>query len=134
MYKFLLEKRRTNRLTLDLALILISLFWISRGKYFIALLLILVAGVGFYINRKKIVSISDGGILYPYFIDKNIPWSDVENVMLRDDVLTIDLTNNKLLQSTITSLDSSISETAFNDYCIKQISANRDQSLLNEKS
>lgn len=133
MYKFLIEKRRTNRLTLDIALILISLFWISRGKYFISLLLIIVALIGFYINRKKIVIVSDEGIRYPYFLDKTINWPDIENVMLRDDILTIDLKNNKLLQSTITDVDGTIEEYAFNDYCSKHLGKNRDQNLLNEK-
>ena len=117
MYKFLIEKRRTNRLTLDIALILISLFWISRGKFLIALLLIIVALTGFYINRKKIVTVSESGIRYPYFIEKNIIWSEVENVMLRDDILTIDLKNNKLLQSRILPGPVPTDENEFNNFC-----------------
>lgn len=133
MYTFLIEKRKTNRFTLDIALLLIALFWISRGKYLIALLLILVALIGFYINRKKIVSVSDAGIRYPYFIDKNIGWSEVGNIILRDDILTIDLKNNKLLQSAVVNVGASIDEATFNNYCMQQMGRSPQQSLLNEK-
>lgn len=131
MYTILIEKRRTKRLPLDIALVFISLFWISRGKYLISFLLIIVAGVGFYLNRKKMVIISDEGIRYPYFIDKNIGWSEVVNVVLRDDVLTIDLKNNKLLQSTVEAAGGLIDEKMFNDYCMRQLKIFRQQSLLN---
>lgn len=122
MYTFLIEKRRTNRLTLDIALILISLFWISRGKFLIAFLLIIVALIGFYIGRKKIVKVSDEGIRYPYFIDKTINWAEIENVMLRDDVLTIDLKDNKLLQSTTLPGTVAIDEDEFNRFCKRLLS------------
>ena len=132
MYQFLIEKRKTNRLTLDIALICISLFWISRGKYLIALLLIVVALAGFYINRKKIVTVSDEGIRYPYFIDKIIDWSEVGNIILKDDVLTIDLKNNTLLQSTVMAMDGTLNESAFNEYCSGQLKKSDQGKLLNE--
>ena len=117
MYTLLLEKRKRKRLTLDTALILIALFWISRGKYFIALLLVIVAAIGFYINRKKIVVVSKDYIRYPFFIEKEIQWEEVANVLLKDDILTIDLKNNKLLQSSILPGEENIDENEFNTFC-----------------
>ena len=97
MYTLTLEKRKKSFRTLDIALLFIALFWIARGKFFFASLLIIVAMVGFYINRKRIVVVSEANISYPYFIDKKIDWKEVSNIILKDDIITIDLKNNKLL-------------------------------------
>lgn len=134
MYTFLIEKRKTKRFTLDIALVLIALFWISRGKYLISLLLILVALIGFYINRKKIVIVSDAGIRYPYFIDRIIDWSEVGNIILRDDILTIDLKNNKLLQSNVSSDQSNLDEKKFNEFCARQIKFFGESALFSNKT
>lgn len=132
MYKLLLEKRKTKRLTLDIALILIALFWISRGKYLISFLLIIVAVVGFYLHRNKRALISEEGIRYPYFIDKWIDWYEVDNILLKDGILTIDLKNNSLLQSAISTVDGPVNENEFNEYCRLQMKAASEQRLLKE--
>ncbi len=134
MYTLLLEKRKTKRVTLDIALILIALFWISRGRYLISLLLLSVAGIGFYIHRTKQVIVSEAGVRYPYFIDKLIGWSEVSNILLKDDILTIDLKDNSLLQSAVSFKDGGIDADEFNDYCKHQLQVASAQPLLKEKS
>lgn len=100
----------------------------------IALLLIIVALIGFYINRKKVVTISDDGIRYPFFIDKSISWTEIENIRLRDDILTIDLKNNQLFQSPVITGGPHQDEKAFNDYCLKRMKADAGEELLKEKT
>ena len=132
MYTLTLEKRKKSFRTLDIALLFIALFWIARGKFSFALLLIIVAMVGFYINRKRIVVVSEANINYPYFIDKKIDWKEVSNIILKDDILTIDLKNNKLLQAKISLAGVNPDEKEFNTFCAKQLKIYKDTILFND--
>lgn len=130
MYTLTLEKKKKSVRTLDIALLFIALFWISRGKFFFAFLLILIALVGFYINRKKIVVASESNIVYPYFIDKKIYWNEINNIILKDDILTIDLKNNKLLQATLSPANVNPDEKDFNAFCAKQLGIYKEPIFL----
>ena len=57
--------------------------------------------VGFFANKKPVIIFSDDGIEYPSFPTKKYAWSDVVQVLWKDDILTIDLKDNKLLQFNI---------------------------------
>lgn len=72
-------------------------------------------------RRSLIVLLSTNNIVYPTFPKKNIDWSELENVVLKDGLLTIDFKNNHLLQSEIISSDKNVGETAFNIFCKKQL-------------
>ena len=49
-------------------------------------------------------------------------WSDTNNVMLKDNVLTIDLKNNKLIQAVIEEGSAGeIDEEEFNEFCRRQM-------------
>lgn len=122
-YTILLEKRKAKRLLFDIAIICIGLFWMIKGEYGIAMTLIIVALFGFYTNRKLVVFFSKDKISYPSFITKTYSWDEVSNVILKDDVLTIDLKNNKLLQSTISAESAAvINEDEFNAFCMERLS------------
>lgn len=126
VYSIILEKRKTKRLTLDVALICIALFWIAKGDYAIAVVILLFAAIGFYTNRRLVATFSDDNIFYPSFISKTYSWSEISNVILKDDVLTIDLKSNKLLQTTLPVTSSEgIDEKEFNAFCQQQLSRHR---------
>jgi hypothetical protein len=72
-------------------------------------------------RRKLDVNFNKDGIVYPSFPKKNIPWNTLENVVLKDGLLTIDFKNNRLLQSEIEASGNQIDETTFNRYCEQQI-------------
>ena len=48
-------------------------------------------------------------------------WKDISNVVLKDGILTIDLKNNKLIQSVISKESADINEREFNLFCKEQL-------------
>lgn len=122
-YTIVLESRKAKRLSFDIAILCIGIFWLIIGKFLIAIMLIIVAGLGFYINRKLVVYFSKDKIIFPSFITKTYSWDEVSNVILKDDILTIDLKNNKLLQSIISTESATlINEDEFNAFCMERLS------------
>ncbi len=51
---------------------------------------------------------------------KKYKWNELKNVILKDDMLTMDFKNNKLMQAEIVNAD--IDESEFNAFAKKQLS------------
>jgi hypothetical protein len=65
----------------------------------------------------KIV-VSDNGVTRNTGLQKKtIPWSEIQNVMVRDGILTVDLKNNYLMQSKIAARMSFAEIEEFNEWC-----------------
>lgn len=56
---------------------------------------------------------------------KKINWIDVNNVVLKDNILTIDLKNNQLIQKNVDAEVSAKEEEDFNAFCTAQILASK---------
>ena len=64
------------------------------------------AVLGFYALQSTFTIIANiNGIVYPSFPKKIFKWSELDNVILKDKILTIDLKNNKLIQHTLNESD-----------------------------
>ncbi|MBC7534980.1 MAG: hypothetical protein H7258_04735 [Ferruginibacter sp.] len=100
--------------------LILAILWLLVGKYILALSISCFAVIGFYTVRKLTVTFSEEGILYPSFPKKLLLWKDISNVLLKDDMLTIDFKNNMLIQALI-SKESPVSESDFNLFCKKYI-------------
>ena len=108
----------------EIIFIINALLWLIIGKYLLAILLIAFAVFCFYSNKKSVINFSPEGIRYPSFPSKLFLWADTEQVMLKDDILTIDLKNNKLLQFALDRQNTvAIDEAAFNEFCKVQSAA-----------
>jgi hypothetical protein len=102
-------------------------FW-SKGYSLVALSHAILAGVIIlfliYLRRREhgetiIVSLSN--VILPGLAGQRIvEWNELTNVIKRDDLLTIDFKNNKLMQVQILNGED-ISENEFNQFCLRQI-------------
>jgi hypothetical protein len=55
---------------------------------------------------------------------KKFPWSDFNNIILKDGLLTLDFRNNTLFQKeALEDVEGEADEEEFNDYCRKQLDA-----------
>ncbi len=88
----------------------------------------LLAGIAFFFDlfhmvatRKKIVTISKDKIRYPTFPARNINWNSLNNVLLKDGLLTIDSKNDKVIQQLIEEDKTKIDENEFNGFCREQL-------------
>ncbi|HEY0434882.1 MAG TPA: hypothetical protein VGC95_13495 [Chitinophagaceae bacterium] len=106
-------------------------FW-SRGASLVAFSHGVVAGViilfGIYLRRKfrgETITVSENEIIIPGFSSaRTIAWIELNNVVKRADLLTIDFRNNKLLQVEIEN-DELVTDDEFNNYCHARLSADR---------
>jgi len=68
------------------------------------------------------VGFSNDMVVINTLFKKKIPWSDFNNVMLKDGLLTLDFKNNKLFQKeALDDDDVDADEDEFNDYCREQL-------------
>jgi hypothetical protein len=102
--------------------ILISSFcWIFTGIYLLGILLFSFSVISLLTSKALVITFNEEGILYPSFPVKMIGWQEVDFVMLKDDILTIELKNNKLMQFTLESEDAGLLDAGeFNAYCARQ--------------
>ena len=72
-------------------------------------------------RRKLTVLFSENKILYPSAFNKSIDWAAINNIILKDGMLTIDLKNNKLIQQYMDERNTTINEKEFNDFCKERL-------------
>lgn len=109
-----------------ITLIILSPFWFILGNPIFGVLMVLIAIASFFSARKLLVNISMENIRYPSFPRKTFSWDEVSNVVLKDNILTIDLKNNKLIQSEIARESAGqIDEQQFNEFCRMHLKNNR---------
>jgi len=105
-------------------------FW-SKGLSFVALSHAIIAGVlvlfMIYLRRKEqgaLIIVSESNVVLPSLTGQRIiQWSELTNVIKRDDMLTIDFKSNKLMHVEIINADD-ISEDEFNQFCQEQLNKN----------
>ena len=102
---FLLNKRHFGAPYLQAFFLGDALLWLIAGSYSLAALMVVLAFFSFLANRPLNIIFDENGIKYPSFPIKNYEWREVENVVWKDDILTIDLKSNKLMQFTINTYD-----------------------------
>ena len=97
----------------------ISLYWILIGYWWISLIMIMLFYLYNLSKRKLKVSFANQ-IIYPSFPTRIIQWNELNNVILKDGLLTIDFKNNKIIQQLIKH-SNAINEKEFNEFCRQQL-------------
>jgi hypothetical protein len=94
-------------------------WWCIAGVYWMALLL-LAFNIFAMLSKQKIqIIFSAQQIIYKAFPSKKILWASLNNVVLKDGLLTIDFKNDKLLQQPVE--EQQTSENDFNAFCQQQL-------------
>ena len=91
--------------------------WMKEGFWPISILLVLFIVLDIIAHKKLVVHVTDKTIIVPYILQKAIEWNELNNVLLKDGLLTIDFKNNKLFQHLILNSDEDINEKEFNEFC-----------------
>jgi hypothetical protein len=71
--------------------------------------------------QQPIVKVTEAGISYPSFPKKFIGWQELNALILKDGLLTLDFRNNRLIQQNIAGQYNSVNEKEFNDFCTQQL-------------
>ena len=98
-------------------------FWFQNAGI-IAVIIFALVYVTVTLVKGKSTSVlftEDGIHLTRLFKTVIFPWTEMDNVILKDNLLTIDFKTNKIIQVEILENSRMIDETAFNLFCIDLI-------------
>ena len=95
--------------------------WMKEGFWWLSIMLLLFILLDFIAHKKLVVHITDKTIVVPYVFQKEVNWNEVNNVVLKDGLLTIDFKDNRLFQHLILNSDEDINEKQFNEFCRQQL-------------
>lgn len=106
------------------ALLIAGLVWMKM-PYFSWLLFVLpvLALLEYQAKLSPEIGFSAEHIVFNRLLKKKYAWSEIENVMLKDGLLTIDFKNNRLFQKEIDSGDNEATEEEFNGWCRQKLSS-----------
>ncbi len=115
-------KKKGTLQSIGIIILLCGIFWMSREYTYLLLLNIFLWALYMISKRKLVITADKSCVAYPSFPEKKILWRDISNVVLKDDILTLDLKNNKIYQHIIEYTDKeAVNEAEFNDFCRKQL-------------
>lgn len=119
------QSRKGKPLTpIGLLILLIAVRWFRFANYY-AFFINIALWLLYTISRRNMnIKIREENIEYPSFPKKLIQWHNLNNVILKDGLLTIDQKNNQLYQHYILDDNNTVNEQEFNDFCkehLKQI-------------
>jgi hypothetical protein len=105
---------------------LITGFWLAQQAWLPAIILsAIVFFARFVLKKESVATFSDQHvIIIKSIFKKEHSWLAIENVILKDHLLSIDFKNNHLLQLEITAESYTIDETIFNQFCRQQLAQN----------
>lgn len=111
---------------LKLCLIILPVFWLVILPYPLIGVVSLFLGLLYVLSKREFkVSCNQEFISYPSFPPRKISWKELNNVILKDGLLTIDFKNNKLIQQLIDETNT-IDENEFNEYCKRNLKSRLD--------
>jgi hypothetical protein len=119
IFQALFQKNKNNKFDLLFGLIIIT--WLFMQLYWPAIINLVLYSLYSITARRFMVIVSEEGIIYPSFPKKTFEWIELNNMILKDDLLTIDFKNNKLIQQLTEGGIDPVDEKEFNDFCSRQI-------------
>lgn len=120
VYSFLRNRNKAfETFSLIMALLYVN-FWFKHVSVIAG---IIAVAIYFFIAlvqvKKTTVLFSEEGVhLTRVFKTAVFPWSEMDNVILKDNLLTIDFKTNKIIQVEIAESGKAVDEAAFNLFCI----------------
>jgi hypothetical protein len=100
----------------------LAIGWMSLENYWMLLAVIVFALINSMLKERHEIKFFDNLITINTFPQKEIKWFELNNVMLKDGILTIDFRNDKLIQSEFNHEESDAdNEEQFNNYCQQQL-------------
>ena len=70
------------------------------------------------------LAVDPAGVLVNTFPKKLYPWAEINNMLIKDDYITIDFKNNKLIQKQINEPVTEAIKNEFNAFCAEHLAKN----------
>ncbi|MEO6613447.1 MAG: hypothetical protein ABIT05_15735 [Chitinophagaceae bacterium] len=101
----------------------ITMTWLQMGAWWPAILCFVLGTLYVVAKRPLLVHILEEKIIYPAYPKKNIDWTELNTILLKDGLLTIDFKNNRFIQHAIDEKANTVNEQEFNEFCRQQMIA-----------
>jgi hypothetical protein len=126
------ERRRGEIVGYRISFFIAALgFILLPEKSFFTILLTVLFIIPLFLERQikfpEEIGFDDEGITINTFSKKYYPWSLINNVVLKDGLLTIDYKDNRLFQKEIEEQVSPVLESEFNEFCRSKLEARNRQ-------
>lgn len=111
------------RITLFLA----GSFWFMHpyGKW-LGWIFLIAGFLEWQIKFPEEIAVSENHVIFNSFPRKKYKWNEIENILIKDGILTIDFKNNKLFQKKLQSTVSTSIEQEFNNFCTTQLQSSNN--------
>ncbi len=108
------------------ALLLAAIGWVMQPKWgiFFSFLYLVAAILEKQAKIPLEIGVDETGLTFNSLPKKRVAWSELNNVLIKDSIITVDYKNNKLLQKDIDEEVSNELETEFNQFCSNKLIAN----------
>ncbi len=111
----LVKYKVDNRIVLIVAAILL---FIATHAIIFAVVIIVYGLIVKKLYKEPVVNVNTEGVIFKKMFATPVhAWNEFNNIILKDNLLTLDFKNNKLLQLTILENETSIDEGSFNHFC-----------------
>ena len=101
------------------------LFWLALAAWLPAVIFAIAIIFAFFILQKKskVIFSEENITITKSLFKKTQSWADVQNAVLKDNLLSVDFKNNHLLQVELAADNIPIDENSFNQFCKLQLLA-----------
>lgn len=106
------------------AVIIIGITWFLLGFVWLGILIVALDFFATKTSKNYTIQFSNENIVLNKVYTSTFNWQQFQNVVLRDGLLTLDFTNNKLLQVNIANEINDAKQSNFNDFCKQQLLSN----------
>ena len=109
------------------ALLIAALVWMKMPYWEAASLFLIILAILEYQAKYSVeIGFSDNQIVINTLFKKRYAWSDFESILIKDGLLTLDFTSNRILQWELEEEeDQDADEEEFNAWCKTQLSKNQ---------
>jgi hypothetical protein len=113
------------RIRFNYILMITGLVWAAMPFYpWLSIILLIMSLFEHQAKKDLEIGFADNEIVFNTLPRKRYDWSEFSNIILKDNLLTMDFTNNRLLQrETIDDDEDDCEEDEFNEYCRQQLKA-----------
>lgn len=117
-----IKRKKNPHITYKHPLFVTGIVWLFvPGMRWIFILFILFILFDHQSRQNLEIGVSDEQVVINTFFRKRFEWKQFSNVVLKDNLLTLDFKNNKVLQREIDPLLSDVEEEEFNQFCAAQL-------------
>lgn len=124
-YNWYQSRIPNKKIRYNKALFFAALVWMKVPSYqWVCVVFIVLAILESQAKYDTEVGFSEDEIVINTLIKRRFAWTQLNNVVLKDGILTLDFTNNKIMQrETLEDGEDDADEDEFNKYCEQQLKA-----------